>query len=61
MLLFFFIIGRDSMASAHAENVGWVFKEIKLQFGKDFERKLGRLLYGVLLDSTEGYKNLQNR
>lgn len=61
MLLFFFIIGRHSMVSVHAGNVGQMFKEIKLLFGKDFERKLEKLLCSMPLHILEGYKNLQNR
>lgn len=57
MLLFFFIIGRHSVVSMHAENVGRVSKEIKLLFGKDFQRKLEKLLHSVLLHVLEGYKN----
>lgn len=45
------------MVSMHAENVGQVFKEIKLLFGKDFQRKLEKLLHSVLLHVLEGYKN----
>lgn len=61
MLLFFFIVVRCSMVSVHAGNVGQVFKEIKLLFGKDFKRILEKLLYSVLLYILQGYKKLQNR
>lgn len=47
MLLFFCIVGRGSMVSVHAGNVGQVFIEIKLLFGKDFERKLEKLGFSV--------------
>lgn len=49
------------MVSMHAENVGQVFKEIKLLFGQDFQNLLQKLLHSVLLHVLEGYKNLQNR
>lgn len=49
------------MVSVHAENVGQVFKELKLLFGKDFQRKLEELLHSVLLHVLEGYTNFQNR
>lgn len=49
------------MVSVHAGNVGQMFKEIKLLFGKDFERKLEKLLCSMPLHILEGYKNLQNR
>lgn len=35
------------MVSVHAGNAGQVFKEIKLLFGKDFERKLEKLCFSV--------------
>lgn len=61
MLLFFYITGRHCMVSMHAENVGQVFKEIKLLFGQDFQRELQKLLHSVLLHVLKGYKNLENR
>lgn len=48
------------MESMHAEDVGQVFKELKLLFGKDFQGKPEKLLHSVLLHILEGYKNLQN-